>query len=1071
MVNKKISLLVFSLMFLVLLMGNVSAMEIDNVRSYNPTTRTVTIKNSFLWVPTSEIATVQLITPLNVKVPRGYQQVAEIKIEGFEDYKDFINQLEFYDLKNNKGKISRDYDLKLRGSEVVDVDDYTSIKTGESTNGTGIYSYEVTGTHEETKTTWKKLTPADIKKNDVLYIGIFTDVQAGDFVDWVPTIAGVKVPEWASWESSLNVDLEHYYKLDGTSGEVIDSLGTSDGTNNGATPNVTGIINTAYDFDGTDDYIDTTYSVSGLTNFSIGLWANWDNTDTGNVIISNDDAGFDSSFRIRSNSGKISFNVQDGGSTQTDVDSLTTISTGMWYHCVYVKEGTNHKLYVNAGTPASTTLAQTPNSNNLYIGKRIATTYDEPMDGKIDEVGIWNRALTPTEITELYNSGDGLGLNSTGDLPPTITLNSPDSSNYTTPQSLNINFTASDDINLSDVKLYVNGILNATNASGINNSVYLFPLTLGDGNYTIYGTATDNESQQTNSSSIDIFIDTINPVLTVTSPVVNYTTFSLPLGVNLSVVSSDLNLNKCWYSHSDNLTNVTYTCNTNVNVSFSTGGTKNIYLYANDSLGNEETTTATTSINYVTEDARFSATVVEEETNLIVLNINATNIDTFNATLHYNGTDYSGIVLTNPGVPDRADVGFTLTAPSLDANELVYFNFTYTLNGVDYNSSTYNQTLVFLTPIEFSASCVDKTLRFDLQDEGNLSAIYGNMEYNFKYGLTNGSLKEVFGSLTNVTTAYLCINATVSENYTIDYGEIQYRSSGYVDRRYYLFEGQTISNNTLTNHTLRDLVSADQTSFLITMEDTSLNSYTEKYTALWRWYPDLNKYQIVEMGKTDDDGQTVSHVNTEDTDYRIGLYELDGTLITLDNPRRFVCTSAPCSLTVRVGATDVDYSSLFDVQASLTYVSDVFTLIYNDPNQYTSGMRLYVTRETGSSTLVICNDTSTGFTGVISCNTSAYTGLKKAVVYRSASPEVIILQKAVSELNTTFNSGFGLFISMFLWLAIVLTGFAVNPIFTIILGVVGLIPALLLGSVNLTIFTGIAVLGALVIHLIKRSVA
>ena len=133
-------------------------------------------------------------------------------------------------------------------------------------------------------------------------------------------------------------------------------------------------------------------------------------------------------------------------------------------------------------------------------------------------------------------------------------------------------------------------------------------------------------------------------------------------------------------------------------------------------------------------------------------------------------------------------------------------------------------------------------------------------------------------------------------------------------------------------------------------------------------------------------------------------------------------------------------------------------------------MRLEVTRETGTDTLVICNVTSSEFTGVLSCNTSAYTGLKTATAYRSASPEIPIARKVISKINTTFKSTFGLFITMFLWLAIVLSGF-ISPIITIILAIIGLIPSVMLGSINIAIFTSIAVAGAIVIHFIKRSVA
>ena len=56
--------------------------------------------------------------------------------------------------------------------------------------------------------------------------------------------------------ASLNDDLKSYYKLDETgSGAVVDELGNYDGINVGATRGVTGIINDAFDFDGSSDYV------------------------------------------------------------------------------------------------------------------------------------------------------------------------------------------------------------------------------------------------------------------------------------------------------------------------------------------------------------------------------------------------------------------------------------------------------------------------------------------------------------------------------------------------------------------------------------------------------------------------------------------------------------------------------------------------------------------------------------------------------------------------------------------------------------------------------------------------
>lgn len=1050
-----------------LLVGTVSALEFDNVKDYDAIKREVTITNAYGLGDV--IGKARLNTPLNVKVAPGYRKVAEFDISAYQDYNDAIKQFTFTDMKK-KEKINRDFDLKYLSYENVEIEDYENKIISYTENGTAIYKSVLIGSHTESRKVWTKVTPADLKKNEVLTIGIFTEVEIGDFVDWIPTIYGVEIEEWATWEADIGTTA--HYNKDATSGDVLDSLGNYDGTNNGATRGATGKISNAFSYDGSNDYVSITdiNNLLSITEGMVSFWIYPESITTSPVqALVSADGSYDFYVNIDSDQATCSATGGMVIKVGTKIVCANAGNINEWKHIIVTWDSTNIYTYTNgASTYKDTKAGSNFDGSTFYFGSNAGSN---AFKGRLDEVLFADTNATKDIVDFLYNDGDGLTYldNGVNDDAPVITLNSPTSANYTTAQTPTINLTASDDINLADVKLYVNTILNQTNASGDNATDYLFNLNLGDGDYAIYGKATDNNSQETNSNEIRIVIDSIAPTINITSPTENLTTFMQPINVLLNATTFDTHLETCLYYTSENTTNITYTCNTTINISLS-GGEKTIYVLANDSFGNTNEEETTILINYIQENAIYDTSVIEQENYTVALNITASQINTINGSLNYNGVEYN-TTISQTG--NTAILTTNLTAPSLSENLIAGFNWTYNLNGVDYNSSNYEQTIFELTPLFFSESCNDKALKFELQDEGNLSSLTGDVEFNFKYGISNSTANEVFGSLSEVSTFYACINATVAPNYTIGYGEIQYRDADYVDRRYYLFEGRVISNNTLANITLRDLKSVDQTSFLLTMEDTSLNVYSDRYTALWRWYPDLNEYQIVEMGKTDEDGQTVTHVETEDVDYRVGLYEQDGTLIKLDNPRRFVCTSAPCSLTIRVGAGDVDYSSVFDVQAEITYneTSGVFLLIYNDPNQLTSKMRFLVTRETGTSTLIICNDTSSGFSGAMSCNTSAYNGLKRAVAFRSASPELPIAQKVVSQLNTTFNSGFGLFISVILWLAIVLSGFGNNPIWTIILSVVGLIPALIIGSINIAIFTGIAVLGAILIHFIKRTVA
>lgn len=86
-----------------------------------------------------------------------------------------------------------------------------------------------------------------------------------------------------------------------------------------------------------------------------------------------------------------------------------TLNAGTWYHMAGTWNGATGEqtLYVN-GSPYSATPGGTlePITDNTHIG----WYGGESLDGLIDEVAVWNRALAPDEIEALYNNGDGTDL-------------------------------------------------------------------------------------------------------------------------------------------------------------------------------------------------------------------------------------------------------------------------------------------------------------------------------------------------------------------------------------------------------------------------------------------------------------------------------------------------------------------------------------------------------------------------------------------------------------------------------------------------------------------------------------
>ena len=83
---------------------------------------------------------------------------------------------------------------------------------------------------------------------------------------------------------------------------------------------------------------------------------------------------------------------------------------GGWYHVVLTFDGTNLVLYVNGDekdTNSNSSYSTTDQNGVFSIGRRddTGTLY---YNGKIDEVTLWNSALSANAVTALYNSGSGL---------------------------------------------------------------------------------------------------------------------------------------------------------------------------------------------------------------------------------------------------------------------------------------------------------------------------------------------------------------------------------------------------------------------------------------------------------------------------------------------------------------------------------------------------------------------------------------------------------------------------------------------------------------------------------------
>lgn len=164
----------------------------------------------------------------------------------------------------------------------------------------------------------------------------------------------------------------------------------------------------------TDDYVDLGQSSAlDLTSaITISAWINTTTTGSGTILGKWDNTNSELSYRLMinraGNTNKVTFAGSNNGVNETDADGTSDINDGSWHHVLGTYDGSQLKIYVDGkeekSTPLSTGLFSAP-SENVYIGAAREGSLTNYFNGSIDEVKIYNFALTPDQVKAEYNQG------------------------------------------------------------------------------------------------------------------------------------------------------------------------------------------------------------------------------------------------------------------------------------------------------------------------------------------------------------------------------------------------------------------------------------------------------------------------------------------------------------------------------------------------------------------------------------------------------------------------------------------------------------------------------------------
>lgn len=200
-----------------------------------------------------------------------------------------------------------------------------------------------------------------------------------------------------------NVLLMHLDESAGTNTFADSSGNNNGGTCSGAscpTMGVAGKFGTGGNFNGLNSVISSNISSINSGQISVSAWIKTTNGGIGLIV--NQDPTFD--FGVGWTSNKLTLWLNDG--SFKGATSVSNVNDGKWHFVVGVYDNSSIKLYIDGvqdGVNNVGNISRVGTAKKTVIGA--LNSGGQNFLGTIDEISIFNRALTPTEISDHYKRG------------------------------------------------------------------------------------------------------------------------------------------------------------------------------------------------------------------------------------------------------------------------------------------------------------------------------------------------------------------------------------------------------------------------------------------------------------------------------------------------------------------------------------------------------------------------------------------------------------------------------------------------------------------------------------------
>lgn len=216
-------------------------------------------------------------------------------------------------------------------------------------------------------------------------------------------------------------DLFAHFPLDETAGgTATDSVGGAViGNLGGQWQPAGGAFAGAVEFDGVDDRLEGPLAATPGVGFAASLWVNPDDFEVTDARLLSKATGVAESehwWMLSTFQGSaVRFRVKAGGTTTTLVSPTGQLTPGAWSHVCGTYDGARMRLYIDAVEVASVTKTGAPDlapAVVVALGNQPSGAGERPFDGRIDDVKLFSRTVSPGEaevlagLTESFIRGD-----------------------------------------------------------------------------------------------------------------------------------------------------------------------------------------------------------------------------------------------------------------------------------------------------------------------------------------------------------------------------------------------------------------------------------------------------------------------------------------------------------------------------------------------------------------------------------------------------------------------------------------------------------------------------------------